>query len=94
MKFYERQTERYLKSFPTDAVELLHVGNQQDSEYAIFLIRPRWLKPFIAFSYPSCPIPFDFSYWNQRMTKSGWPAEIRQFPKAKIKQFTERYLSP
>lgn len=92
MNFYEKQIKRYLKSFPTDTVELIHIGQQKDSAYAMFLIKPKWLKPFIAFSYPSCPIPFDFKYWNQRMTKSGWPSEIRAFPKKKIKEFTERYF--
>ncbi len=94
MKFYEKQIAHFnnrhshLTNPPT--LELIHLGQQADSEYAIFLEKHPFLKSEVLFSYPSMLEPFGYSYWNKRMTKSGWPAEIRAFPKKKIKEFEAR----
>ncbi|MBY8063550.1 hypothetical protein KW491_06170 [Vibrio fluvialis] len=94
MLFYEKQishfTNRYSHLNTPPTLELIHLGKQADSEYAIFLEKHPHLGNEVLFSYPSMLEPLGYSYWNKRMTKSGWPAEIRAFPKKKIKEFEKK----
>ncbi len=94
MKFYEKQiahfTHRHSHLTTPPTLELIHLGKQSDSEYAIFLEKHPRLGNEVLFSYPSMLEPLGYSYWNKRMTKSGWPSEIRSFPKKKIKEFESK----
>ena len=106
MEFHQRQLEFYNKRYgerhPQDVppecfaphIELLTVGQQQDSKYAVFIEHDYWMGKRLVFSYPSLPIPFPFSYWCKKMTKSGWTAEIRAFPKRKLKDLSKKHGIP
>lgn len=91
--FYDEQikhfNDRHKHLIEPPSLELIHVGSQKDSKYAIF-IEHRYYGSEIVFSYPSMLEPMGIKYWYKKMTKSGWPAEIRAFPKSKIKQFSKR----
>lgn len=95
MHFTEKQIEHHKRrhshlDYPPK-LELLHVGKQIDSEYAVFLCKEPWTENCILFSYPSQLEPFGLSYWEKKTSQTGWTADIRAFARKKINQFSMKY---